>query len=66
MSGINTLGFSMCFLPLSALKEMGRIKSYEECRDSGNLRAFDTYEQACGVCAWRYRSVVSSPALRAV
>lgn len=46
VTGVTTLEFPLAVIPLSKLREQGRLVPYEEARDSGALRCCDTVESA--------------------
>lgn len=53
MTGVTTLDFPLSVMPLSKLREQGRLVPYEEARDAGALRCCDTVESAVAFAAGR-------------
>jgi hypothetical protein len=45
LTGVNELGFSVCFVALSSLKKAGQLKSHEAWRNAGELKMMDTMDE---------------------
>jgi len=51
VKGVTSLKFPLSVMPLSKLREQGRLMPYEEARDAGVLRCCDTMEAAVSFAA---------------